>query len=269
MKEDVKLSSNKHCSNLIGQRFERLVVLERADDEIDKKSGKHKTRWLCQCDCGNKKIVRGASLTSWRVKSCGCLHKEVSQKLGASKKGICIKHNKYDLESFDYGVGYTSNGDSFYFDKEDYDLIKDTDWHFGGKLENRRYLRGLYNGKDICMHRLIMGVLDNPNVVVDHIRANSQNDNRKENLRITTQARNCCNRNISKNNTSGCTGVSFNKRTNRYTAYIRVNGKQVFLGNYIKLDDAINARKQAEEKYYGEYSFNNSNKEIINDEVSN
>lgn len=86
MKEDVKLSSDKHCSDLIGQRFGRLVVLERADDEIDKKSGKHKTRWLCQCDCGNKKIIRGASLTSGRVKSCSCLHKEVSQKLGESKK---------------------------------------------------------------------------------------------------------------------------------------------------------------------------------------
>lgn len=86
MKEDAKLSTNKHCSNLIGQRFERLVVLERADDEIDKKSGKHKTKWLCQCDCENKKIVRGASLTSGRVRSCGCLHKEVSQKLGASKR---------------------------------------------------------------------------------------------------------------------------------------------------------------------------------------
>lgn len=269
MKEDVKLSSDKHCSDLIGQRFGRLVVLERADDEIDKKSGKHKTRWLCQCDCGNKKIVRGASLTSGRVKSCSCLHKEVSRKLGKSKKGICVKHNKYDLESFDYGVGYTSNGDSFYFDKEDYDLIKDTNWYFGGKLENRKYICGKYNGKEIRMHRLIMGALDSPNVVVDHIRVNSQNDNRKENLRITTQARNCCNRNISKNNTSGCTGVSFNKQNNKYAAYIRVNGRQVSLGNYIKLDDAINARKQAEDKYYGEYSFNNSNKEIIDNEVSN
>ncbi len=269
MKEDIKLSNDKHCLNLIGQRFERLVVLERAEDEVDKKSGKHKTRWLCQCDCGNKKIVRGASLTNGRIRSCGCLHKETCKKLGESKKGICVKHNKYDLESFDYGIGYTSNGDPFYFDKEDYDLIKDTDWHFGGRLENRRYLRGLYNGKDICMHRLIMGVLDNPNVVVDHVRANSQNDNRKENLRITTQARNCCNRNISKNNTSGCTGVSFSKRNNKYNAYIRVNGKQVSLGNYIKLDDAIKARKQAEEKYYGEYSFDNSNKEMINNEVSN
>lgn len=216
-----------------------------------------------------RKIVRGASLTSGRVKSCSCLHKEVSRKLGKSKKGICVKHNKYDLLSFDYGVGYTSNGDLFYFDKEDYDLIRDIDWHLGGKLENRKYICGKYNGKEIRMHRLIMGVLDSPNVVVDHIRVNSQNDNRKENLRITTQARNCCNRNISKNNTSGCTGVSFNKQNNKYAAYIRVNGRQVSLGNYIKLDDAINARKQTEEKYYGEYSFGNSNKEIINNEVSN
>ena len=91
MKEDVKLSSNKHCLDLIGQRFERLFVLERVEDEVDKKSGKHKTRWLCQCDCGNKKIIRGASLTSGRIKSCGCLHKETCKKLGESKKGICVK----------------------------------------------------------------------------------------------------------------------------------------------------------------------------------
>ena len=40
---------------------------------------------------------------------------------------------------------------------------------------------------------------------------------------------------------------------------------------YLELtnDEAINARKQAEDKYYGEYSFNNSNKEIIDNEVSN
>lgn len=39
--------SGGHCLKLVGQRFGRLVVLERVDDEIDKKSGKHKTRWLC------------------------------------------------------------------------------------------------------------------------------------------------------------------------------------------------------------------------------
>lgn len=52
---DINNSLNKRCLDLIGQRFGRLVVLERAEDEVDKKSGKHKTRWLCQCDCGNKK----------------------------------------------------------------------------------------------------------------------------------------------------------------------------------------------------------------------
>ena len=225
--------------------------------------------WLCKCECGNEKILRGTELRTGKINSCGCLHKEICKKLGESTKGICVKHNKYDLESFDYGVGYTSNGDPFYFDKEDYDLIKDTDWHFGGRLENRRYLRGLYKGKDICMHRLIMGVLDNSNVVVDHIKANSQNDNRKENLRITTQARNCRNRNISKNNTSGRTGVSFNKKNNKYAAYIMVGGKQKWLGNYVNFDDAVNARMLAEEKYYREYSFNNSNKRTINNEISN
>ena len=37
------------------------------------------------------------------------------------------KHNKYDL-SGEYGIVYTSNGEEYWFDKEDYDKIKDYYW---------------------------------------------------------------------------------------------------------------------------------------------
>ena len=51
-------------------------------------------------------------------------------------------------------------------------------------------------------------------------------------------------------NTSGVTGVSWNKRRSKWEAYIRFQGKQIHLGLYDKIEDATKARAQAEEKYF-------------------
>lgn len=57
--------------DLTGQRFGRLTVLERAEN------GSHgRTRWMCQCDCGNTHIATAAHLKSGEVSSCKCLKKE-------------------------------------------------------------------------------------------------------------------------------------------------------------------------------------------------
>ena len=60
-------------TELINKRFGRLIVVN--------KLGKDKNgccQWECKCDCGGKKIVITSSLTTGRVKSCGCLVKEKS-----------------------------------------------------------------------------------------------------------------------------------------------------------------------------------------------
>lgn len=59
---------------LEGKRFGRLVVLKRADN-----TKKGMTYWLCKCDCGNTKIVRGTHLQAGKIKSCGCLVRETSR----------------------------------------------------------------------------------------------------------------------------------------------------------------------------------------------
>ena len=41
-------------------------------------------------------------------------------------------------------------------------------------------------------------------------------------------------------------------------AGIGINGEQVYLGVYKTFDEAVKARKEAEKKYFGEYSFENS-----------
>lgn len=58
--------------NIIGQRFNRLVVIE--DDGT--RSSKGEIKWLCHCDCGNLYHALGYRLRNGRTKSCGCLNDE-------------------------------------------------------------------------------------------------------------------------------------------------------------------------------------------------
>lgn len=57
--------------DLRDKRFGRLVVIQRADN-----SSSGEARWLCKCDCGNIKIVKGNHLRNEAIKSCGCMEVE-------------------------------------------------------------------------------------------------------------------------------------------------------------------------------------------------
>ena len=59
-------------------------------------------------------------------------------------------------------------------------------------------------------------------------------------------------KNINKNNTSGVKGVS-QLENGKYRAYINFKRKQYNLGVYNMLEDAASARKEAEEKIYGDF----------------
>jgi len=56
--------------------------------------------------------------------------------------------------------------------------------------------------------------------------------------------------NLAKNNTSGVKGISFDKKRQKYVAQIRFRSRGIFLGRYSDINDAISARKEAEEKYF-------------------
>ena len=96
---------------------------------------------------------------------------------------------------------------------------------------------------------------DDAKKFVDHINHNVK-DNRKSNLRIVTNNQNQMNAKLRKNNTSSCTGVY--KIKNKWVANIQINKKRIQLGTFTCFEDAVQARKLAEEKYFGEYSYSNS-----------
>ena len=61
--------------NLVGKKFGRLLVIEKAE------SLNGHTRWLCKCDCGKECVVHGTSLKTGNTTSCGCYKTENARKL--------------------------------------------------------------------------------------------------------------------------------------------------------------------------------------------
>ena len=57
-------------------------------------------------------------------------------------------------------------------------------------------------------------------------------------------------RKVNKNNTSGITGVGYRKDRGKWRAYIKIQRKTINLGYFDKKEDAIKARREAEEKYF-------------------
>lgn len=53
-----------------GQKFSRLLVMQRAESRH--LSGKIRTYWRCLCDCGKEVDVLVDSLISGNTQSCGC-----------------------------------------------------------------------------------------------------------------------------------------------------------------------------------------------------
>ena len=243
--------------DLTGKIFERLTVKSRGPDYISPK-GNHVPRWWCECACGRQELVLvvGASLKSGDTKSCGCLVKE---RVSESNS----KSNYFDVEAEEYAIGYTLLGEPFWIDKEDVDLVKQYCWHY----DDKGYLsaRDKENKRDIKLHRLIMGFPDSKLYEVDHKNHPPRNehkvDNRKQNLVIVTRSQNQMNASMQINNTSGVKGVDYHKASQKWRARIGINRTSIDLGLFDNFEDAVQARKEAEVKYFGKYRYDANNKE--------
>ena len=164
------------------------------------------------------------------------------------------RYNTFDL-SGEYGIGYTRKGERYLFDLEDYEYIKNYNW----KLNPSGYLicQIKRQGKMhiVALHRILVDAPDGMNV--DHINGDKL-DNRKTNLRFVTYAQNNRNRPLSRHNKTGVTGVFWHKKLGKWLVNISVNYKSIYIGIFDKFEDAVKARYEAEDKYYGEYSASKS-----------
>lgn len=156
------------------------------------------------------------------------------------------KYCRYDLTG-EYGIGYTTNNNTpFYFDLDDYNKIKEYAWRLapiGYIVAYSPILKTI-----IYLHHIILP--DKKGYVRDHKNRNKTN-NRKENLRYSTQKENVRNGSTRFTNKSGVVGVFWRKDRNTWASYIDYDYKRKYLGHYSDKDEAIKVRLQAELKYFG------------------
>tara|TARA_R110000764_G_scaffold28636_7_gene67423 strand:- start:1849 stop:2334 length:486 start_codon:yes stop_codon:yes gene_type:complete len=145
-------------------------------------------------------------------------------------------------------MGY-KDGKTFFVDAEDYDKFVGG-YDFCCRLGYAVFssTSSIYYCK--LLHRVIMEAPDGMDV--DHIDGNTLN-NRKSNLRVCSHHENLMNRKKHKNNKSGVKGVSWYKNLNKWHAQIQCD-KKIHLGYYDDFDEAVKVRKEAEEKYFGEFN---------------
>ena len=237
--------SGKKMVDLTGLTFNKLTVVERGPDYV-MSNGRSTVRYWCRCSCGNPKLVlvQAPSLKSGKAKSCGCQKRD---SFLATRK-----YNRYEVCP-DFMIGYTDSGRPFFFDKADYDRVKEQFW----TETPRGYIAAAWRGEGekqtVFLHRFIMEAKEGE--IVDHINHDTF-DNRRCNLRIVDHYESQRNIGLSKANTSGYKGVTLKK--GRWCAFINHNDQDYHLGSFDTPEEAAEARRKAEIELYGEHSYEQS-----------
>ena len=97
--------------DLTGQKFGRLTVIKKDPEKLGGAA-----YWICQCECGNIKSIRGSALTTLNkpTRSCGCLNKEISAKRIDTNSQIGKKYGKLLVLERDLNKPIGHGYDSFW-----------------------------------------------------------------------------------------------------------------------------------------------------------
>ena len=133
-----------------------------------------------------------------------------------------------------------------YIDTSDLPLLMSKNWTWRAVDNGSKTLYVF--GNNLALHRFLMTA--EKGSIIDHIDRNGLNNRRKSNLRVVTPTESVRNRMLFKNSTSGHPGVNWSAQYRKWKARIRVDGKDVYLGRFDTLEEAIRARKEGEEKYW-------------------
>jgi hypothetical protein len=78
--------------DLTGQRFGKLVAIERIDD-LNRSKGR--VLWKCKCDCGNYTVVQTSNLTNGHTQSCGCINSVGESIIGRYLEKCNVQYKKF------------------------------------------------------------------------------------------------------------------------------------------------------------------------------
>lgn len=201
--------------NLIGTKVGMLNIL-------DKKRENNRTFYFCECECGDKKWMRADSVK----KSCGCLSKknlfkaeDIKGKKFGRLTAIKITDNKRENGSI-FWECECQCGNITYATSTDLKLSRVVSC--GCFKKEYQHQQGARIGEKFIEKFIIQDT----------------------NLQIIGTDK------VNSRNTSGYKGVRWDNSRSKWTASITFQKKYYFLGRFDKKEDAIKARKEAEEKLH-------------------
>ena len=206
--------------NLTGKRFGYLTVLKEAT-----KNHRGST-WLCKCDCENEVTLYTTHLIGTNTrrgnKSCGCKAKR--------QNGDSLRHARlYSIYTGMLQRCYDPLTGSYNYYGEKGIQVCD-EWRNSWKLFSEWAFENGYKN----------------NLSLDRIDATKNYE--PSNCRWVSNEVQAITRRVGKDSKTGVKGVC--PLGEKFRAYISVDGKRIYLGVHDKIEDAIKARKKAEEKYH-------------------
>jgi hypothetical protein len=126
------------------------------------------------------------------------------------------------------------------FSVEDADMVKEHTWFISQRYVRTNITVATKRSRTMLAHRLLMNPSDT--MQVDHING-VRHDNRRSNLRIVTNQEN-------QHNHRSAKGYGWHKKNRRYQAYIKLNNKCVYLGNFKTEVEARDAYVAAKKIYH-------------------
>lgn len=213
--------------DITNMKFGRWTVVERAEG----RENTTKAMWRCACECGNEKIISSEILRRGGSKSCGCYNIEVVR-----ERSITHGMSNHDVIHIWHGM---------------------LDRCFNPNLKHYKNYGG--RGISVCerwkdINKFIedMGERPGPEYSIERVDTNGNYD--PSNCKWATRDEQNRNRRLNKTNTSGHRGVSLVKHTGKWLSYINIKHEQIRIGYFNTIEEAIEARKQAEIQYWGKSS---------------
>lgn len=203
--------------DLTGKRFGNLLAIENTL----KKDTNNNYLWLCECDCGNRVEIATRTLIHDNRKNCGCCGRKMKNHFYSTTdtytvwRDMCSRVRK-KVEHY-----------------EDVELCERWDCQKGGGFEN--FLEDMGERPEGLSLNRIRGAKLYSKETCEWASLSLQSYDQKK----------------IKTNTSGRTGVSWNKIHNKWTARITKNYKVYVLGMFDSFEEACEARKEGELKYFG------------------
>lgn len=202
-------------SNIVGQKFGKLTVIKKTDERYVDGS----VLYLCKCDCGKEIKTTSSRLKSGHLKTCGDPIHQIKSLAGKKFGRLTVisyagRKNDKTYWNCKCECGAMTTADSY----------------------------SLKSGAIVSC-----GCRRNETISIGQKAIRSADIDGTNLVFISPD------RKINRNNKTGIRGVSFITSKQKYRAQITFKGKAMSLGEFDNIEDAANARKQAEEELFDSF----------------